>query len=83
MDPDDLAVYYRDWSDEKLDQHASAIADVQEKRRQQASIPGLVASLAAQYTAGGGDQGTLIDVITNPPQEPQSEPLPGEDIPAT
>ena len=81
MDSDDLASYYRDWSDEKLNQHAAAIADVQETRRQLASIPGLVASLAAPSTAGGGDQGALIDVITNPPQEPQPEPLPGEETP--
>lgn len=54
---------YRDWSDEKLDEHRVAILTEQERRANIAAIPEQVRALAETYAAGGGDRADLTTAL--------------------
>ena len=55
---------YRDWPDEKLDEHRRAILTEQERRTNLAAIPEQIAALARTYRDGGGDEQALTDALT-------------------
>lgn len=55
---------YRDWTDEKLDEHRRAIITEQERRANLAAIPEQIEQLAKVYRDGGGDEQTLTDALT-------------------
>lgn len=55
---------YRDWSDEKLDEHRRAIITEQERRANLAAIPEQIAAMAKTYRDGGGDEQALTDALT-------------------
>lgn len=55
---------YRDWSDEKLDEHRRAILAEQERRANLAAIPEQIAAMAKTYRDGGGDEAALRDALT-------------------
>lgn len=60
----DLTAYYRDYSDESLNDHRRAILCEQERRANLAAIPDQVRALAQTYREGGGDETALTDAIT-------------------
>lgn len=55
---------YRDWPDEKLNEHRRAILDEQERRANLAQIPEQIEQLAKVYRDGGGDEQALTAVLT-------------------
>ena len=55
---------YRDWTDEKLDDHRRAIITEQERRVNLAAIPEQIEQLAKVYRDGGGDEQTLAAALT-------------------
>lgn len=55
---------YRDWTDEKLDEHRRAILTEQERRANLAAIPEQIEQLARVYRDGGGDEQALTDALT-------------------
>lgn len=54
---------YRDWSDEKLDEHRLAIITEQERRANLAGIPEQITAMAKLYREGGGDEAALAEAI--------------------
>lgn len=54
---------YRDWADEKLDDHRRAILAEQERRANLAAIPEQIAAMAKTYRDGGGDEQALTDAL--------------------
>lgn len=56
---DDLAAYYADWSDDKLDEHRVAILVEQERRARVASLPEQIATMRREYLDAGGDPSAL------------------------
>lgn len=63
----DLAAYYRDYSDESLDDHRRAILREQERRANLALIPEQIAAMAKTYRDGGGDEQALTDALGEEP----------------
>lgn len=62
---------YRDWSDEKLDEHRRAILDEQERRAKVAQLPDQLAAMARDAVAAGCDPGVLrerVDEALTPDQ---------------
>ncbi|MDO5534108.1 MAG: hypothetical protein Q4F65_05605 [Propionibacteriaceae bacterium] len=57
----DLAGYYREWSDDKLDEHRLAILIEQERRARIASLPDQIATLRQEYLDAGGDPADLTE----------------------
>lgn len=51
-------------TDDDLDEHRRAILTEQERRSNLAAIPEQIAVLAQTYRDGGGDEQTLIEVLT-------------------
>ena len=56
---DDLAAYYADWTDDKLDEHRRAILTEQERRTRINALPEQIASLRREYLDAGGDPDAL------------------------
>jgi hypothetical protein len=60
---------YRDWTDEKLDEHRRAILTEQERRANLARIPEQIAAMAKTYRDGGGDEQALTDALGEEPHD--------------
>ncbi|MFK5689609.1 hypothetical protein ACI3EY_08070 [Ornithinimicrobium sp. LYQ92] len=58
---DELNAYYRDWSDEKLDEHRRAILVEQERRARVAALPQQIADMRREYLDAGGDPDALLE----------------------
>ena len=50
-------------TDEQLEQHRVEVLTEQERRANLAAIPAQIASLAATFTAGGGDPAVLVQAL--------------------
>lgn len=55
---------YKDWTDEKLDEHRILILMEQERRANLAAIPEQIAEMARVYRDGGGDEDRLQEALT-------------------
>ena len=56
---------YRDWSDEKLDEHRLAIINEQERRAKLEQLPDDLAAMARDAAAAGCDRDVLIGRVTD------------------
>lgn len=72
---DDLSTYYRDWSEEKLDQHRRAILTELERRARIAALPEQIAAMRQEYLDAGGDPDALdTDPETTADDDADPEP---------